>query len=290
MVNYHPTQFAIFRIILGLYLAWHFNSLIPYASEMFSQKGMIPDPSVIPTWRIFSYVNYGFESVDSINFFLRCLSVVSVMFALGFYRRDMATIMLYGWAYLFNRNVFIANPGIPYVGWLLLACIVIPNGEPYCMSFSYRSETTKRWYMPSIIYWAAWFIMVAGYTVSGLHKLQCPSWLDGSALRLILSSLLARDNFMVNFLLESPPIVLQMATWISLAGEILSLLLGPFYLIRKWHWLFFMIMHIGVIILVNFTDLTLGVMMIHIFTFEYRWLQEFPFNLISGRPCIRYKN
>ena len=41
--------------------------------------------------------------------------------------------------------------------------------------------------------------MAIGYTVSGIHKLQCDSWRKGTALQYVLSGPLGRDNFLVDF-------------------------------------------------------------------------------------------
>ena len=38
-----PRQFAIFRIVLGVYLAVHFAQLIPYGAELFSDHGVFAD-------------------------------------------------------------------------------------------------------------------------------------------------------------------------------------------------------------------------------------------------------
>ncbi|XWV25076.1 hypothetical protein QJ856_gp0701 [Tupanvirus deep ocean] len=271
--HYSAGQFAFFRIVFGIYLACHFFGLIPYASEMFGHNGMIPDPLIIPTWRLASYI---YPNQINLDVFLFVLIVASILFTIGFYRKTMAFILWYGWSYFLNRNPFISNPGIPYVGWLLLACVFIPNGEGY-YAWNIRKSGKKKWYMPKIIYWGAWFLMAIGYTISGIHKLQCPSWTDGTAMYHVLSSVLARDNFMVNIFLASPMIIIKFMTWFSLAAEILFLPLGVFYHTRKWYWLMFISIHLGILCLINFTDLTLGVLMIHIFTFEYRWINEFPF-------------
>ena len=287
MKYYSPTQFAIFRTIFGFYLMWHFYSLIPYGPEIFGSNGMIPDPTMIPTWGIFPSFLHLFENDYVIKIFLGLLSVASFLFAAGFYRNVLSVFLWYGWVYLINRNVLISNPGIPYVGWLLLACALIPSGEGF---YFWRNKTNKtNWYMPGLIYWSAWFLMALGYTISGLHKLQCPSWIDGSALRHILSSLLARDNFMTQQLLAAPNIVLQIHTWFSLMVEILFLPLGIFYRVRKWYWMLFIVMHLGIMCLINFTDLTLGVLMIHFFTFDNRWLNEFPFVNMNKFFCSKEK-
>ena len=36
-----PHQFAVFRVVFGLYLTVHFGQLFPYAGELFSGEGVI---------------------------------------------------------------------------------------------------------------------------------------------------------------------------------------------------------------------------------------------------------
>jgi hypothetical protein len=255
-------KFAYFRIILGTYLILHFISLISYAEELFG-NAMPFDPTLSPTYDIFPNILNHIDATPFIIFLL----VMSIMFTLGFSHRICSLFLWYGWAALLNRNVLIHNPGIPYVGWLLLACTFIPNNNE-----------------PNIqkdIFWFAWFLMGLGYTISGLHKLQCPSWIDGTALIHILNSPIARDNFIRDFVISLPPIFLKLNTWFSLGLEISFLPLGMFYHTRLLFWMTYMIFHVGILFLINFTDLTIGVMMIHFFTFDPQWLSWFKLNKLS---------
>lgn len=293
MKYYTAKQFAIFRLIFGLYLTWHFATLIPYAPELFGASGIIPDVKLnptaeayqsLPTYRylkgIFSEVI--FESDTSVKVLLTALTLLSTCFAVGLNRRICSFLLWCGWIYLFNRNNLIANPGLPYVGWLLLACTFVPPGEGYNV-FRPTRPLYRRWEMPSYIYYGAWFLMALGYTISGIDKIKSPSWIDGSAMNHVLSSMLARDYWMTNLFLNSPDIVLKLMTWGSLAAEITFLPLGVFDRVQKWYWLMFIAFHVGILMLINFTDLTLGVLMIHLFTFNSKWLNEFPLNLMSSR-------
>ena len=121
------------------------------------------------------------------------------------------------------------------------------------------------------LYWGGWTLYALGYTISGLHKLQSPSWIDGSALNHVLQSPLSRDNALCHFLLQSNPLILQLSTWVSLFVEISFLPLGLFYHTRKLYWFAFLGLHLGVLLVVNFTDLTMGVLMMHFFLFDPRW-------------------
>jgi hypothetical protein len=274
MLQYTSKQYNVFCTFFGAYIIYHFYNLIGYADELFGVNGVIPDPSALPTWKIFRLISFG-DKIDPTNGLI-LLTFVSILFTIGVCRRLCALVMWYGWMYLLNRNVFISNPGIPYVGWLLLVCAVIPS-----------PKNGKEWNMPELLYWGSWFLMASGYTISGLHKLECASWIDGTALNHVLSSVLAYDNFLKIGLLEAHPLVLQIHTWVSLFLEITFLPLGTFRHLRKWYWLAFMTMHIGILFLVNFMELTLGVLMIHMFTFDSTWLEEYPFKLFSRNNFIK---
>jgi hypothetical protein len=118
-----------------------------------------------------------------------------------------------------------------------------------------------------------WLIMGVSYTASGLHKLQCESWLNGDALYYVLSGPLARqDNLIVSSILQNPGII-QLMTWSSLFLEISFLFLGTFYRTRKLYWTMFMGFHAGILFTVNFSDLTLGMIMAHLFTFDVTWFK-----------------
>ena len=262
---YSYKQFVIFRAIFGVYLAYHFLELLPYAEELFTTRGMIKNHTDLPT--------YGMLPVPAIidcniDAFFKTLICVALLLACGFFQTISSLILFYGWCFCLGTNVFISNPGIAYVGWLLLACAVLPNKK-------------ENWNMPSMIYWTAWFLLMSGYTISGLHKLQSPSWIDGTALYHVLTSMISRyPKIMSDF----PLWIFQFGTWASLCLEITALPLELFYHTRKYYWLAFVAMHISVMLVINFTDLTLGMLMIHLFVFDNRWI---PLSLIPYDFGIR---
>lgn len=239
-------HFIYFKTIFGIYLAFHFATLIPYANEMFDSK-MPYNQTLVPTSQFPNILNY----IPPI-ILLGILVTTSILF-IGDYHRLPSFILFIGWSSLLCRNPLIYNPGIPYVGWILLACVFIPS---------------KSKYVPKEIFYLGYFLLGLGYTISGLHKLQCPSWIDGTALIHILNSPLARDNFIRNMMVMSPEIILKISSWLSLALEILFLPLGMFHKTRKLFCVAFLVFHIGILMMINFTDLTMGVLMIHIFTFD----------------------
>jgi predicted DCC family thiol-disulfide oxidoreductase YuxK len=285
MKHYSGYQFTGFRVVLGLYLAVHFGTLIPYAGELFRRSGMVPNPRLNPIFAIFPNALSLMDSPLGVQLFLGGLCLLALVFVLGWRRRAAALLLWFGWACLLNRNSLIANPGISYVGWLLLACALIPPGEP--LAWAPGAGPKRPWAMPPMLYWGTWWLMAAGYTLSGLHKLQSPSWIDGSALAQVLNNPLARPHGLRQWLLGLPPSALRLATWSALLLEIGFLPLCLFRVTRKWAWLLFIGFHLGILTVVNFADLTLGVLMIHLFTFDARWVgakgaREHPIVFFDG--------
>lgn len=267
--NISPWQFAAFRILFGIYLTVHFAYLIPYGGELFSREGVLPQANLNFTFGILPNPLEHFDSPAFVTGFLLTLTLLAVALMIGFCRRTAALLLWFGWACLFNRNNLIINPGIPYVGLLLWFCALLPPGEP----LSVRSRgASGRWEFPAGIYWAAWLLLAVGYTFSGCVKLSSPSWVDGSAMLHLLNNPLARPGWFRDLSLAAPADALKLLTWVALAGEILFL---PLSLARRGRlvaWLWMLAMHLGILLVVDFADLTCGMVMIHLFTFDPDWL------------------
>jgi predicted DCC family thiol-disulfide oxidoreductase YuxK len=269
LYRYSSWHFALFRILFGLYLAIHFWDLVAYAPEIWSGAGNLGDPSILPTYGMFPNILFWFTSPAFARGFLWFLVFTAALFTIGAWRRIAALVLWYGWACLAGRNPFIANPGLPFIGLLLLVCAITPYGEPFAVTKGKDGET---WRMPEGLYEGIWIIMALGYTVSGIHKCMSPSWADGTAIVHLLNNPLSRDNSLRQMLLSMPEILLKLNTWGVLALEVLFAPLCYFAFTRKWTWLAMIGMHCGIVSLVNFADLTIGVLMVHLFTFDDRWL------------------
>ena len=123
-------QYSVYRGLFGAYLFVHFVELIPWGPELFSNRGALADASLSPLVRLFPNV---LAFVDA-PLFVQCLLAfaagLSLLFAFGWRDRIAAVALWYVWACLHGRMPLIANPGMPYIGWLLLAHACLPSA-PY---------------------------------------------------------------------------------------------------------------------------------------------------------------
>jgi hypothetical protein len=269
-------QFGFFRVALGLYLAFHFAQLLPYAAELFSNLGMLPNARLNLTAGLFPNPLAAFDSPLFVKLFLGTLMILALLFAAGICRRGVALLLWFGWAALFNRNNLIINPSIPYIGLLLLLSALVPLGESFCLTNARRD-----WKFPASVYWTGWILLAAGYSYSGWMKLLSPSWLDGSALRHVLENPLARPNFLRSALLSVPPDCLRFATWFSLAAELLFLPLSVCLTTRKIAWFTLTALQLAILCVVNFADLTVAMLLAHLFVLDPNWFGNARGSLLS---------
>ena len=269
MAAYSKYQFALFRIIFGSYLALHFAYLIPWVDDIWSNQGVLADPTLNFTYGAFPNPLWLWDAPIVVTLFVTALFVASIFMVLGYFRRSASLFLWFGWACLFHRNNLISNPGIPMVGWLLLACALIPKGEAWSLK---RTDTiAPQWALPKELFWGAWIIAGVAYTLSGIDKAMAPSWRDGTAIIHLLNNPLARDYFWVDLLAALPMWVHKLLTWSTLALEIGFGVLCFFRKTRLFAWLAIMALHLGILTVIDFADLTFGVILLHLFTIEPRW-------------------
>jgi len=265
-------QYSLFRVTLGLYLITHFIQLLPWGTEMFSNQGVLPDSSLSPLISLSPNMLGIWDSPLVVTILLTSGLVCGVLFTIGYHDRVAALFLGYIWACLLGRNPLIANPSIPYVGWLFLAHALLPRAPYGSMEARNRPDPGNNWKMPAEIYTAAWIVMALSYTYSGYTKLVSPSWVDGTAFSFVLQNPLARPNIIRDILLGMPDFVLQLATWSALLAELSFAPLAIFKKLRPYIWLGMVSMHIGLLTIISFADLSLGMLMMHLFTFNPVWI------------------
>lgn len=264
-------QYSVVRFLFGTYLAIHFAHLAFWGVEVFSSAGVLPS-SASPLFKLFPGAFWISDSPAFVTSVLVSGSVLSVLFAVGFKDRWVAVVLWWIWASLFDRNPLIANPGLPYVGWMLLAHACLAP-RPYG-SWDGRGapDAGSGWRFPQPLHLAAWLVLAAGYSYSGYTKLVSPSWIDGTAFAYVLESPLARGGWVGDVLLALPSAFHALLSWGALGLELLFLPLALMARARPLIWVGMLAMHFGLITLIDFADLSLGMVMIHLFTFDPAWI------------------
>jgi predicted DCC family thiol-disulfide oxidoreductase YuxK len=265
-------QYSLFRAALGVYLAAHFGNLVPWGAELFSNRGMLADARDSPLAILFPNVLALFDPPWFVTVLLLAAAAASLLLAVGVRDRWAAVGVWYVWACLLGRNPLILNPGIPYIGWILLAHALLPRAPYGSWDARGRQDPGGGWRFAPSLFAAAWIVMAIGYSFSGVTKLPSPSWRDGTALARILDNPLARPGPMRDLFLDLPAGLLAASTWGVLALEILFAPLALVGRLRPWLWSAMLALHLSLIALIDFADLSLGMVMLHLFTFDPAWI------------------
>lgn len=265
-------QYSIFRALLGAYLCVHFAHLLPWSVELFSNIGILPDGQLSPLFAHFPNLYWLSDAPWFVYATLGLAVAAAIAFAAGWHDRIAALWMLLVLAGLFGRNPLIANPGMPYVGFMLLAHLFIPAAPYGSTAARGRADPDGGWLMPRSVYLAAWVVLALSYSYSGYTKLLSPSWVAGDNIAYVLQNPLARPWILRDFFLWLPAVFLSILTWTVLAVELLFAPLALWPKARPWVWLAMLVIQFGFLFLLNFADLTTGMLLIHLLTFNPSWI------------------
>jgi len=270
--DWTANQYRLFRILLGTYLFVHFVQLLPWASELFSGAGMLADGARSPVLAAFPNLLSLFDAPHVVVGLVAFGAIAALAFAVGCHDKIAGVLMWYVLACLFGRNPLIANPALPYVGWMLLAHACIPSipGNPTAQASV--GAAPARWEMPKPIFAAAWIVLALAYSYSGYTKLLSPSWVSGAAISYVLENPLARDHFLRDWLQLLPNGVLSALTWGVMWVELLFAPLALFRALRPVLWGVMFCVQVGFLCILNFADLTLPMLLFHLLTFNPQWI------------------
>ncbi len=261
--------FSIVRILMGAYCTLFFFFLTPKTEALFSDIGMFRDAKHHETFGYFPSILYYFNSPIFCRWFCILIILCSISLMIGLFRRSSAFLIWYGLCCFWNQNELFWSPALPFIGWQLLSYSFIPTGEPFTLPISNQK---KDWEIPQGYIRIAWLTLGLAYSISGFYKFVSPSWFDGSAIKQIMNWVWARDWLYVDLLQSLPDWCLNYLTWFTLASELLFLPLIFFPAGRVIAWLCMTIIQINLIFIVDLFDLTFGVLLFHLFVFDYQWI------------------
>ena len=263
-------HYSLFRALLGAYLVVHFAMLLPYGTELFAHGGVLADGGLSPLFGVVPnplQLDDGPLAVAAL-LWLGLACGVAVLVGWGDRAAAIIAALVLGW--VFQRNPLIANPSLPLLGWMLVLHAFVPP-RPYGSLAAARHGADPQWRLPAHLYFAVWVMLALAYSHSGWTKLASPSWVDGDTVRLVLENPLARDHGLRTLALATPPIVLQVLTWVVLYLELLFAPLALSRRLRPWLWTAMLGAQLGFLVFLDFADLTFPMLLAHLLTLDPRW-------------------
>ena len=259
--GWRAEHWRLLRLALGTYLAVHFALLLPWAAELFSSAGMVADAHASP---LFGLLPSPLELADTPWMAVGLVAagmLAGVAMVLDRGARPAAVVGWYVLAVLLARNPLILNPALPTVGWTLLWFAAVP------------SPKGARWRLPPELFAAAWLLGGLSLTWSAATKLGSMSWLDGTALIWLWDNPLARDTALRAALTRAPELPVRLLSWGALLLEAAALPAALAPRLRRVVWPCVLALHLGVLLTVDFADLTVGMLVCHLALFDPAWLR-----------------
>lgn len=234
------------RFSLGLYLAYHFLSLIPHAGEMFGAFSWLNANAGFPS----------FMRTDGLTIFY-LLTLAASGFLIGI-NRWLVGASLYAWVgmvSLLARNPFYYELTLDYLGWLCLAQVVL----------RWIDERDFEYFQIG-----GWILLGVTYLASGISKLDSIAWRTGDAISYFYSS---------DIISRFPPVELghtlsSVLSWGTVGIEVLFLPAILMPRARPWAWTISMLMHIALALTTQLTEISLAMIVFHLFLFDMRWFED----------------
>ncbi|MCB9745831.1 MAG: HTTM domain-containing protein [Alphaproteobacteria bacterium] len=261
-------HFALFRIALGAWLALHFLRLLPYAAEVYSAEGLFPDMQPF-FWIVFPTPLRWLDSPRAAQAFLAVSAGLGALLALGVRRPWVCVALWFCLASGAARNFMSFNLSMNYMGWVLLAMALTPEGEGWSLG---ERGPRPGFGVPPTLVKGLWAILGLSYSVSGYVKLGLPEWTQGLAVQRLLVSGVAREGPVNALMLALPEPALSLASWFVLGLELIYLPLVALRWTRPWAWAAMVGMHLVIGSTTRITELSLSMILVHLLVFDPSWL------------------
>ncbi len=263
------------RIALGLFLLVHYALLFPYAAEVWSSAGMLPDASLNVGFPWALSPLYWLDSPTSLRIVVGGLVVAAAAYAAGWRTRTMGVLLGLGTYALWHRNLFTTNPSYAYLGFWFLVQLFTPADPPWSLDRWLARRAGARGPhaegLPADVLRSLWVVHAVSYSFSGWTKLVSPTWRGGAAFRILLDGPLGLGHWLADLVRALPDPVLSLATWGALGLELLYAPLALYRPARPFLWWAMLGMHLGLWALVGLADISAAMVAVHLFLYDPRW-------------------
>lgn len=163
-------QYSLFRAAFGSTLFSQFAWGTPFGAELLSRSNQLDGKSAGSLDSLLSNLLVGSASHVVVPALLALGVVASIALAIGYRDRIAALILSIGWVSLMTPDSVLSNPGLAFIGGLLLAHAAMPTRPFGSWDARGRLDPDGGWQMPNSLYLSAWTLLVLGYLYLGTSQ------------------------------------------------------------------------------------------------------------------------
>lgn len=280
-VHYEPArsgwtggQYSIFRVIFGVFLFAQFAQLTGWSLGLFLAPDRLLEPGQGPVLSLFASIP-GLDDASGFAFAVTLsAAAASLLFIVGIADKWAAFCMCFALACLFGLNPLIAEPSLTYLGWMLVAHMLMP-GAPYgSLAARGRLDPGGRWRFPIVTYCITLLLFVLSYQSCGWSLVYGPSWVLGEDLFRIFVNPLPHAYFALPILAWAPPALIEILGWSLLLVVLLLLPIRRLYALHPVLWSMALGLQLCFAVLFDFADPTSTMLLFHLLVFNPAWIRS----------------
>jgi predicted DCC family thiol-disulfide oxidoreductase YuxK len=253
--GYTGGQYSMVRAFMALLLALH---LLRFASSPGIMLLYSTGDAPALLWFVPNVFGLLATTPQAVVMLLAASVGLCILLAVGWLDRVAAALLWYVLASMFVYEPIGWLKGMPFIGWTLLAHVLI-GGSPYG-SWKARGQTDPRggWAMPRVVCGACWFMLALGYMLQSLMLATSRPWLSGTVLHGMFPDI--------------PSAALATFACTVTAVGLLFPVIAPVRRARPWLWAWTLIVHQALLLSTAFHATNLGMILLHLLCFDPSWI------------------
>lgn len=249
----------------------------PYVLEIFWLQGLNNETHVTKDFfDIFITVAKN-KSLILLLFYLKFIAIVGLI--LPRFTRISAIVLLCIQLVFLNVSA-ISSPEIKYLNYLLLCISMINTHKMYF----WRNTKNHYWTYNRRIFYVFGFVTLLAYSVSGYYKLLTPNWRSGEYIPYLFT-----EHHLLRPLFDFIPFV-KIKNLLSLVGYFVVLIetTAIFFAFNIYtRFVIFILltfMQLGILIFLDLGQISIGMLIGHIFLFDVHWLRWWDRGFFLKKP------
>ena len=273
MSQYTGGQYSLIRVVFGLCLLGYLLEKVPAAPWLYSDLGPFGDGQAQPIFGLIPNILALGGGPVVVRLLVAFAMLLTIPLCLGRFDRLAASAIWYILAALHWRNPLGSDPGLPFVGWLLLAHVLMPPGAYGSWSARHLADGAARWRMPRVLHAAVWSLLAGGYAVAGLAKLGGNPQAYSDALALAAHGGRVRVEILGELARALPQAAFPIIAAVVLVTELAFAPLALSARLRPVVWCWTLVVHQAVLGTAFLGQANLGMLMLHLFCFDPAWVK-----------------
>ena len=268
-------QYSVFRILLGAYLFAHFVQLTQWAWELFSYREMMLEAGQSPLLAAITNI-FGLDDVSGLLVALSlAAAAASLLFIAGIADKWAAFFVCFALACLYGTDPLIGKQSVHYLGWMLLAHLLMPKAPYGSLVARGRPDPGGGWRLSAFLFAVSILILAFSHFFAAHSLLFGPNSEASTFFGHLWLDPFSREYFAQDFLAWLPAGAIESLVVISwILGNTFLWIAYIFERVRLWFWGVIFFVQFCIVFLLDLADPTVTMLLFHFFAFDPGWIRS----------------